>query len=61
MIQGRAIDTGDHLVFETGLKLAKAVNYDPAWHGSEREYPNDQSHFCVNADGQVTKFAGTPG
>jgi hypothetical protein len=60
MIQGRAIDEGDHLVFETGLRLPKAADYDPGWPGPLEEY-SDQAHFCINREGVVTHFAGSPG
>ena len=58
MIQGGAVDEGDHLVFETGLRLPKAEDYDPGWPGPLEEYTSDQARFCINHDGVVTHFAG---
>ena len=58
MIQGRATDTGDALVFESGLRLPKDPAYDPGWPGPQSEYTNDQSRFCVNAQGFITHYAG---
>jgi hypothetical protein len=60
MIQGRAIDEGDHLLFETGLRLPKAADYDPGYPGPLEEY-SDQAHFCLDREGVVTHFAGSPG
>lgn len=58
-IQGRAIDTGDDLVFESGLKLPKARDYDPrSLPGPPTEYTSDQARFCVNSDGVITSYAG---
>jgi predicted small lipoprotein YifL len=59
MIQGRATDTGDDLVFESGLKLRKAVDYDSrGLPGPPTEYTSDQARFCVNSDGVITNYAG---
>jgi hypothetical protein len=61
MVQGRAIDDGDHLVFESGLRLPKAADFDPGSAGPLSEYTSDQAHFCINGEGVVTHFAGSPG
>lgn len=58
MIQGRAINEGDHLLFESGLRLPKAGDYDPGWPGPLEEYTSDQARFCINREGVVTHFAG---
>jgi hypothetical protein len=57
MIQAPAIDEGGYLVFESGLRLPKASDFDPGWPGPLEEYA-DQAHFCVNREGVVTHFAG---
>ena len=58
MIQGRAIDEGDQLFFESGLRLRKAGDNDPGWPGALARYTSDQARFCINRDGVVTHFAG---
>jgi hypothetical protein len=60
MVMERAIDEGDHLVFETGLRLPKAEDYDPGWPGPLEEY-GDQARFCINEEGVVTHYAGGAG
>jgi hypothetical protein len=56
-IRGRAVDKGKKLVFETGLTLGKASNYDSGGHGTD--YTNGQSRFCVSPDGLVEKYTGS--
>lgn len=59
MVRGRAIDTGEALVFESGLRLPKADDYDAGGlPGPPTEYTWDQSRFCVNAQGIITHYAG---
>ena len=58
MIRGRAIDEGNHLVFETGLRLPKAADYDPGWPGLLPAYRSNQAHFCIDREGIVTHFPG---
>jgi hypothetical protein len=61
MIQGQALDEGGHLIFESGLRLPKAADYDAGYLGSFEGYTSDQAHFCINSLGVVTHFAGSPG
>jgi hypothetical protein len=61
MIQGQALDEDGHLIFESGLRLPKAADYDAGYLGSFEGYTTDQAHFCIDSQGVVTHFAGSPG
>jgi hypothetical protein len=49
--QGRAIDEGADLVFESALRLPKAGDYDPRFPGPVEEY-GDQAHSSGDPDDQ---------
>ena len=54
-IGARAIDHGDALIFNFGLRVPKADNYDPGSVSGTR-YDNPRAGFCLNGDGEVTEY-----
>jgi hypothetical protein len=54
-IGARAIDEGDAIVFNFGLRVPKADNYDSGSVSGTR-YDNPRASFCLNQDGQVTEY-----
>lgn len=54
-IGARAIDHGDAIVFDFGLRVPKADDYDPGSVSGSR-YSNPQAGFCLNERGEVTEY-----
>lgn len=54
-IGARAIDHGEALIFNFGLRVQKADDYDPGSISGTR-YGNPQGGFCLNEDGEVTEY-----
>jgi hypothetical protein len=54
-IGARAIDHGDAIVFNFGLRVPKAADYDPGSVSGSR-YSNPQASFCLNEEGEVTEY-----
>lgn len=54
-IAGPALEEGDAIVFEIGLRLPKAPDFDPA---EQRDgvYSNPAREFCIDEHGEVTRF-----
>lgn len=54
-IAGPALDDGDAIVFEIGLRLPKASDFDPA---EQRDgvFSNPAREFCIDERGEVTRF-----
>jgi len=55
LVHGRAIDHGEFMVFEFGLRVPKAEGYDPGSASGPR-YDSPRGAFCLNSDGSVTEY-----
>ena len=54
LVGARAIDHGDAIVFNFGLRVPKAADYDPGSVSGSR-YSDPQAAFCLNEAGEVTE------
>jgi hypothetical protein len=54
-IPGPALDDGEAIVFEIGMRLPKAADFDPA---EQRDgvFSNPTREFCIDEFGEVTRF-----
>lgn len=52
---GPALDDGEAIVFEIGIRLPKAADFDPA---EQRDgvFSNPTREFCIDEFGEVTRF-----
>jgi len=54
-IAGPAIEQGDSILFEIGLRLPKAPDFDPA-EQTDGQFTDPTRFFCVDGDGHVTRY-----
>lgn len=54
-IVGRALDEGESIVFEIGLRLPKAEDFDPA-EVRDGVFSNPVREFCIDEHGEVTRY-----
>lgn len=55
LIEGRAVEQGNSIVFEIGLRLPRAPDFDPA-EQTDGEYTQPNRYFCINEHGEVTRY-----
>jgi hypothetical protein len=56
-LPSRALDEGETIAFEFGLRLPKADDFDPGWI-TDGEFSNELDSLCINEDGEVTDLRG---
>lgn len=54
-IMAPALDEGDTIVFELGLRLPKADGFDP-FDVTDGEFSDPTKGFCLNERGEVTRY-----
>jgi hypothetical protein len=65
LLDAEARDDGEHIVFENGLRLSKAPDFDGRGWPQDGRYDSPSGEagfapFCINGDGEVTVYLAQP-